>query len=276
MGSYAVYSGTSMATPFVAGSAALLLSVKGKSKHVASEARTLFQTTAHVIPSSKTDGDPLQTVAQQGAGLINVYNAIRSTTHISCGEMILNDTAHFRPVYVYLFLFTSERLVQFFLLYRHTFTVKNDGKTSTSYKLRHIPAGTALTVREGTIFPSLGPVPLSDVSASAIIVPDHFTLQPGESQIVVTKFQLPAYGVDKSSYPVFSGFIEVAGPSAADSYHVSYLGLGASLREKQILDNTDIFFGFKLPALLNATGQVQTRPTNYTFVNGDAPTLLGR
>lgn len=133
-----------------------------------------------------------------------------------------------------------------------------------------------MTVREGTIFPSLGPVPLSSVSASALIVPDHFTLKPGESQIVVTTFQLPLYGVDKSSYPVFSGFIEVAGPSVADSYHVSYLGLGASLREKQILDDTDIFFGFKLPALLNATSQVQARPTNYTFVNGDAPTVLGR
>ena len=109
-----------------------------------------------------------------------------------------------------------------------------------------------------------------------MIVPDRFNLKPGESQIVVTTFRLPTNSVDKSSYPVFSGFIEVAGPSAADTYHVSYLGLGASLRDKQVLDNTDIIFGFKLPALLNATGQVQTSPTNYTFVNGNAPTLMLR
>ncbi len=109
-----------------------------------------------------------------------------------------------------------------------------------------------------------------------MIVPDQFNLEPGESHIVVTKFQLPTSGVDKSSYPVFSGFIEVAGLSAADTYHVSYLGLGASLREKQILDNTDIIFGVKLPALLNATGHVQTGPTDYTFFNGDAPILLWR
>jgi len=97
LGSYAVLSGTSMATPFVAGSAALLLAAKGKSRDVVLSARTLFETTSKGIPSSKTDGDPLQTLTQQGAGLIDVYNAIHTTTIASPGELILNDTAHFKP-----------------------------------------------------------------------------------------------------------------------------------------------------------------------------------
>jgi fibrillarin-like rRNA methylase len=87
-----------MATPFVAASSALLISVKGRSQAVTSGARTLFETTAKAVPSTKTDGDPLQTLTQQGAGLINVFDAIHATTIVSPGELILNDTANFRPV----------------------------------------------------------------------------------------------------------------------------------------------------------------------------------
>lgn len=85
-----------MATPFIAGSAALLFSVKGNAANVGLTARALFETTAQPVSSSHTDGDPLQTLTQQGAGLINAFNAIHTTTIISPGELILNDTAHFR------------------------------------------------------------------------------------------------------------------------------------------------------------------------------------
>jgi subtilisin family serine protease len=92
-GSYAVLSGTSMSTPFAAGGAALLLSAKGKSPSVAKDARTLFETTSSMIPSKNDTG--FETLAQAGAGLINVYKAIHSTTFVSPGQLILNDTAHF-------------------------------------------------------------------------------------------------------------------------------------------------------------------------------------
>lgn len=145
-----------------------------------------------------------------------------------------------------------------------------------SYTVNHIPAGTALTVRAGTIFPSLGPVPLSNIFASVQLSPDHFSLEPGRAQIVTAIFDLPTFAFDISTFPVFSGFIEVKGSSLSYSYHVSYLGLAASLKDKQVIDDTSYSFGINLPAFLNATGGVQTSPTNYTFVNGDAPTIFAR
>ncbi|KAF9547696.1 subtilisin-like protease [Agrocybe pediades] len=255
LGSFAVLSGTSMATPFIAGSSALLLAAKGKTAAVAKSARDLFETTAQPIGSSKTDGDPLQTLTQQGAGLINVFSAIHTTTIVSPGELILNDTANFKPI--------------------QTFTVKNTGKTLKKFKLSHVPAGTALTVEPGTIFASDGPVPLSSTAASVTIIPNTLILLPGQSQTVLTTFKPPT-GLDPSTFPVFSGFIQIAGPTAADTAHVSYLGLQGSLKNKQVIDDTDEFFGVPTPALLDAAGDVQSGPVNYTFVGDDVPTLVWR
>ena len=85
-----------MATPFMAGVSALLLGVKGTSPEVGRSARSLFESTAQRVPSSHTDGDPLQTVTQQGAGLVDAFSAIHAKVIVSPTELITNDTAHFR------------------------------------------------------------------------------------------------------------------------------------------------------------------------------------
>ncbi|CAA7260654.1 unnamed protein product [Cyclocybe aegerita] len=252
-GSYGVKSGTSMATPYMAGTAALLLAAKGKTPAVAKSARDLFETTANKISSSKTDGDPFQTLTQAGAGLADVYKAIHTTTIVSPGELILNDTANFKSF--------------------QTFTIENKGKTPKTYKLTHVPAGTALTQKPNSTYPALGPVPLSPAAASVVIVPDTVFLLPGTKLPVVLHFT-PPRNVDASLYPVYSGFVDIT--SGSEIHHVSYLGLVGSLKNKPVFDNTPEFFGFRLPALLDGNDQPQAVPSNYTFAGGNIPSLLWR
>ena len=97
-GGYTVESGTSMATPFVAGSAALVLQTRGKSS--VKGIRDLFQSTASPIRSGTEETDLLQTLAVAGAGLVQVNVAVDAKTLVTPGQLLLNDTTHFNSVYV--------------------------------------------------------------------------------------------------------------------------------------------------------------------------------
>ncbi|CDO69143.1 hypothetical protein BN946_scf185042.g45 [Trametes cinnabarina] len=253
LGTFAVLSGTSMATPFIAGVSALLFSVKGTTAQVGKGARSLFETTAQRVPSSHTDGDPLQTLTQQGSGLVDAFKAIHADVIVSPGELILNDTAHFKSL--------------------QTFTVKNAGTSAKSFKIGHIPAGTALTFQPGTIFPADGPVPLSANSASVKFSETSFTVHPGQTQEITAHFAPPT-GLDPTTFPVFSGFIEIA--NAEESYQVSYLGSVGSLKDVQVVDDTDVFFGVNLPILTDSAGNFLLNATNFTFVGDDFPMVLLR
>ncbi|KAL0564133.1 hypothetical protein V5O48_017920 [Marasmius crinis-equi] len=253
-GSYKILSGTSMATPFAAGAAALLLEAKGKSSEVARGAISIFETNSVGVPVSK-DGNRLQTLSQQGAGLVNVFDAVQSTTIVSPGELILNDTANFKG--------------------EQTFTVKNTGSSSKSYTLKHVPAGTAITVNGSSIFPAPGPVPLSDASAGVVLSTSSFSLGAGESQTITATFS-PPQGLNAENYPVYGGYIEVN--TDGETHHVSYQGLAASLKDKKILDEGNSWSSFiTLPAVVGNDGQQQTGPANFTMDPGSgAPLILWR
>ncbi|KIK02676.1 hypothetical protein K443DRAFT_512070 [Laccaria amethystina LaAM-08-1] len=179
---------------------------------------------------------------------------------------------------------------------RQTFSVENTGNASKKYKLTHFPAGTALTVNAVRSFIGLQRLrtsthphcrqpnsPPSDPSHSSTLPPrslsspTHLPSAPDHPKPSLPSSlpQLsPPKGLDAATFSLYSGFIEIAAPS--ESLHVTYIGLAASLKDKQVVDNSDVFFGEKIPALLDSQGNVQRSPTNYMFVAADVPTLLWR
>jgi hypothetical protein len=57
---------------------------------------------------------------------------------------------------------------------------------------------------------------------------------------------------------------------------VTYLGVAATLKNKAVVDNSDAFFGVRLPVLLDSAGRPQVDETTYSLIGDDAPAILFR
>ncbi|KAG8915767.1 hypothetical protein FRC01_003516 [Tulasnella sp. 417] len=252
-GSYAVNSGTSMATPFAAGAAALILQKRGKGKDSALAVRGLLESTGKAVPSSKKSGDPLQTLAQAGAGLLDVYEAVHGKTIVTPAQLALNDTAYGKP--------------------EHTITIKNTSKKAQKYKITHVPAGT-MNPFDSHQQAIPYPVPLDKHYAKVTFKPSTLEVQPGKSAKFVATIHAPT-GVNSKIFPVYSGFLKVA--SADDSVHVSYMGVAGKMKDMKIWDRTSDYFGVPGPFLVDAEGNIQTGPETYKWkTDTDYPILFCR
>ncbi|KAF8754573.1 Subtilisin-like protein [Rhizoctonia solani] len=254
MGSWALASGTSMASPFVAGAAALLLQVRGKSPTTAQAARAIFQNTAMPVMRI-VNASLVPTTGQQGAGLLNVYNAIKNTGSLLPAEILLNDTAYFQGT--------------------HTLVVRNGGTQDVTYKFSHVPAGTVNTI--GGIQPYLGPLGLIDSSAVATIEPAEVIVPAGSSASINVTLSLPT-ALDKTQFPVYSGYIRATG-SDNSTLQSTYIGAAAALKDMKIIDNTNAYFGdVQIPVVVSALGDPV--PSNgsavFTMSASDYPIVIGR
>jgi len=97
-GTWGMLSGTSMATPVVAGASALILAVRGKSITNKQQVMSLLQSTSKKVAVDRSGAAPYVSAAQQGAGLVNAFDAIFAKTSVSPSQLLLNDTAHFKGV----------------------------------------------------------------------------------------------------------------------------------------------------------------------------------
>ncbi|KAH7105764.1 subtilisin-like protein [Auriculariales sp. MPI-PUGE-AT-0066] len=251
MGSFMLSSGTSMSTPHVAGIAALILKAKGRG--AAKDIRALLQTTSTTVPATLIEGSEPQTLAQAGAGMANAYNALNYQTIVTPSELLLNDTAHWRS--------------------SHTIYIRNTGRKTKTYKLKHIAAGTALSLIEGTFQPAAGPLSLDSTAASVRLSTSRLTLGPGRSGSVFVIITAPK-DAKTATLPIVSGHIEVA--TSGETLHVSYLGVASDLTKAQVIDTSPEVVGVPFPFLIDGTGNVQADPMTYSWVGEDYPVISWR
>lgn len=133
LGGYAVLSGTSMSCPFVAGAIALIIEARGSRKLSPEKISWLLVSTAS--PAVFHDGQKkhpyLAPVAQQGAGLLNAYDAEHATTLINTAGFSFNDTDH-TPA-------------------RTGFHLQNKSPVEVTYNIAHVPGVTFYALaKDGT------------------------------------------------------------------------------------------------------------------------------
>jgi minor extracellular serine protease Vpr len=213
-------SGTSMATPHLAGVAALLLQLKPGIE--AKNMRTLLMNTANPRPflSGSTVTTLNDYVQQQGAGMVNVPNAAAALVtglSVTPSKLSLGESQTFGA--------RSKVLV-----------VHNDGLVAQKFTVTHVPA---LTLAGTILAPKPNPAAAS-VSVNGTNVDGGVTTTvtvpaggSAELNVVVTP---PAGAPDKSQY---GGYIMMNSPLGA-SLRVPYAGFSGDYQSIQVLGDVSI------------------------------------
>ncbi|KAK2000457.1 subtilase [Colletotrichum falcatum] len=215
LGSYAVASGTSMSTPLVASIVALVSQARGTrdpdliKRLLASTAKPNFSEDYRDLDF----GAALGPVPQQGAGMVQAYDAAYASSVVSVAGISFNDTDN--------------------LVSETTFTVTNVGDTQAAYNVSHVPALTASTL--GGIYRMSSPE-LSKSHATLSFEPASFALEPNSSAEVRVSVTPPA-GLDAASLPVYSGWVAINGTNADGGIALSvpYLGVAGSMKNATVL-----------------------------------------
>lgn len=117
------------------------------------------------------------------------------------------------------------------------------------------------------------PIPQVDNAASVWFSQTSVSLRSGQSTVVILKFTPPS-GLDPALFPIYSGYIQVAGGS--NLITVPYMGVAAKMKNLPVVDPTPYYLGINSPTILDSSGYVQSGATLYSFKNGDYPTVIYR
>ncbi|KAG0237024.1 peptidase S8/S53 domain-containing protein [Mortierella sp. GBAus27b] len=253
-GGYALLSGTSMATPYIAGANALYIQFRN-GKLPADEIRKIFKNTAKISQNYGTK--TFASVAKQGAGLLNVLNAIMTKASVSPDHVDLLDSIRLKKSAV--------------------LTFQSIANQTETYTLSHVPADALNSYpSKNATFPLRIPTIEADhaqvtFSQTQIVVPPS-----GSIQVNVT-FQEPATG-SADQFPIYSGYI-VATPTNKDGVviHVSYTGLKGDVSKVPIMDTARGFPYLRMYDVASGNLTKITNKGNSTFdMKKSAPVIQTR
>lgn len=254
MGAYKIMSGTSMAAPHVASIYALIKEARGSADP--KTIRSLLSSTAKPqapIGSANNTNGLLASVAQQGAGLVQAYDAAHSTIILSSDGLALNDTDNFAGT--------------------QSFSIQNTGSSDVTFTLGHTKAVTMNLFREGPNGALMASNTAVDAWADLSFSADKVVVPAGGSENV-TVTVTPPEGLNGTLLPVYSGYVTLK--SDEQSLVLPYLGVAGSMVSTPVLDPRNVFLAnYNTPAEANKTYTI-TRPGPDTFINtnrGDQATV---
>ncbi|KAI8052843.1 peptidase S8/S53 domain-containing protein [Syncephalis plumigaleata] len=253
-------SGTSMASAYTSGSIALYLQAKsagGSTKTVDRQLmREAFQNNAR--PAADTsDNKRIASVALQGAGLIDVYQAINGALNVKPSRITLNDTQH--------------RVNPKDNTQTQVIKITNNGTAKRTYTIMHKPA---VSVR-GLDDAGRAPVTpeLNDESAIVTFDSNSVVVEPKKTVEVKISITQPAK-LAESQLWIFSGYI-VIDPAAntgktpsSEAVHVPYLGVKGNFRDVHVLRPTKTF-----PLITVKDAALNNPVDTFTLANGNTPVL---
>lgn len=237
LGSYAVLSGTSMACPLAAAIVALIGQARGTLDPTLIENLMSANANPQLFNDKTAFYDFLAPVPQQGAGLVQAYDAAFAKTLLSPSSMSFNDTEN--------------------LVVSRNFTLQNTGSEDVTYDISHVPAISMNTLVAGSIYPDMFVNEPITEYASLQFSEAKVTIGAGES-VTIEVLPTPPQGLNAERLPVWSGYVAINGTDGS-SLSIPYQGLTGSLHSHVVLGPEDTHISKSNDKALTAV------PANTTF-----------